>query len=198
MADPKIPIRSMGGADDPMVAAGVLLPTFLVTYATLVIACESPRIACFWPANAVVLSLLLQMPARTWWKVTLPGGLGLVAARLVAGCALPMTLSLSAINLMEILLCASALRAFLLERLELKRPTHLAAFLLSAGALAPLSSAACAAGLLSQSRHEPFLPDMASWYIGDALGLVVATPFLLMLSRSIWRTFGVPSQAPGT
>lgn len=195
MADLQVPFRSPTGAQDSWAAAGALLPTFMVTFATLVIACEVPGIAPFWPADAVVLTLLLQTPARAWWKGLLTGGFGLVAARVVVGSPFPLALTLSGLNLMEILICASALAVLTRERLDLKRPAHLAAFFVSAGALAPLSSAFCAAWLLSQSRHEPFLPDMATWYRANALGLVVATPLLLTISRFLSRRYGAATRA---
>lgn len=174
----------------PWAAAGALLPTFVVTFATLVIACEIQGIAPFWPANAVVVTLLLQTPMRGWWKGVLAGGLGLIAARLLVGCSPLTALTLSAINLMEVLICAFALAAVARGQVDWKRPAHLAAFVLAAGFLAPLSSAACAAWYLSQSRHDAFLPDLTAWYLGDACGLIVATPILLAGSVFFWRRFG--------
>ncbi len=183
--------RSLGASPihtDPWAAAGALLPTFMVTFATLVIACEMRGIALFWPADAVVVTLLLQTPVRSWWKGVIAGGFGLVAARIVAGCSLATALSLSAINLLEILVCVSTFMALTRARPDLTRPSHLAAFMASAGALAPLSSALCAAWYFSRFRHEPFLPDMEAWYRGDALGLLVATPLLMIASRLVWWT----------
>jgi integral membrane sensor domain MASE1 len=186
MTDAQSPGRSPMHTD-PWAAAGALLPTFIVTFATLVIACEMRGIALFWPADAIVVTLLLQMPVRSWWKGLIAGGFGLVAARMVVGCPLPTALSLSAINLLEILVCVWTFMALTRAQPDLKRPSHLVAFVVSAGGLAPLSSALCAAWYFSRYRHEAFLPDMESWYRGDALGLVVATPLLLMASRLFWR-----------
>jgi len=176
------------GAADPWVAACLVLPTYLAAFATLVLACETCNISLFWPADGVVLTLLLQAPTRNWWQGLLAGGVGLVCARMVAGCSVSHALILSAINVFEVFICAAAFRAVAGGRIDLRRPRQMLAFLLIAGILAP-AAAAIAAGGFAVARGEPFAPTAISWYAGDAFGLVVMTPILLLASALISRKF---------
>jgi len=186
------PISAPWGAADPWIAAGLVLPTYLAAFATLVLACETCSISFFWPADGVVLALLLQIPVRNWWQALLGGGVGLISARMVAGCTVSHALILSAINLMEVLACASALRAIVGLRIDLRQPRQMLAFLLVAGFLAPAAAAAVAGGFASYSRGAPFLSTALAWYAGDAFGLVVVTPVLLLASALLSRRFQRP------
>jgi len=188
------PISAPWGAADPWIAAGLVLPTYLAAFATLVLACETCSISLFWPADGVVLAFLLRAPARNWWQTLLAGAVGLVCARMVAGCSVSHALILSAINLIEVLACASALRAVVGGMTDLRRPRQMLAFLLIAGFLAPAAAAVLAAGFAAGGRGAPFLSTALSWYAGDAFGLVVVTPILLAASALLSRRLAATSR----
>jgi integral membrane sensor domain MASE1 len=187
-------IGDASGADDPWLPAAAIMPTFLLAYGTLLLACETRRIAVFWPADAVAVALLLHIPMKAWWRGLLAGFTGLVCARLLIGCTPLTALVFSTINLMEVLTCAGLIRWATPHILDLKRPSHLGLFLIAAGLVAPLASAITASGLLAHVRGIPFWPTLTSWYEGDALGLLISTPAILAMARSLrqgWKRAGI-------
>ena len=176
-----------GKTSDPWLPAAVILPTFLVAFATLLLMCDGTRVAPVWPANAVMLALLLQTPVEVWGQGLSAGACGLILASLIDGCLSVTSAVLTADNLLEVLFCAGLLRAWAGRDLDLRRPKHLLMFLLAAGLTAPLVSAVCAGGFLAVVRGRPFAGVATAWYVGDALGLVIATPLLLLASQRLRR-----------
>jgi integral membrane sensor domain MASE1 len=167
---------------DPWLPAAAVLPTFLLAFVTLLLTCDDRRVALFWPANAVILALLLQTAARDWWRTLAAGALGFFLAGIIDGDQSVTSALLSASNLLEAALSAVLIRCAIRAEIDLSRPNHLAA-LFAATAGAPAGSALCAALLLSDRRGEPFGHTFGTWYLGDAAGLVLLTPLLLLASR---------------
>ena len=179
--------------EDPWLPAVGIFPTFLVAFATLLFACERHPIAGVWFADAVVVALLLQMRPRDRWKALAAGVSGLVWARLMVGCPLLTASVFSAINGLEILVCSSLISLTTRNAFDPARPAHWLSFLAVAGVAAPVSAALLAGWFLSAARGAPFVPSVGSWYAGDAIGLVVATPMLVMMGQGMlqrWRRAG--------
>jgi integral membrane sensor domain MASE1 len=180
-------------AEDAWLPALVIFPTFLAAFATLLFACERGPIAGFWPADAVMVALILQTRPKDRWKALVAGAGGLVWARLMAGCPLTTVLAFSAINGLEVLVCSSLVSLSTRNAFDPKRLTHWLSFLAAAGVAAPASAALLAGGFLAAVRGASFLASVRSWYAGDALGLVVATPILVMITQGLlqrWRRLG--------
>ena len=159
-------------------AAGVLA----LAYASLVFTRDIGRIAAVWPANAVVVAILLRTASPSRWRFLVAGVLGIVGANLLFGDAPVTALQLSACNGLEIGLCAGLLRRLSGARLDLSRQSHLLWFLAVAGLAAPLASATCAAIALGLGQATPFLNTVVAWYAPDALGLLIVTPALLAMT----------------
>jgi integral membrane sensor domain MASE1 len=167
-------------------------PTFLLAFATLLFACEHGSIAQFWPANAVVVALLLQTRPRERWSVLGVGLVALVCARLLVGCPWVTALALSGVNGVEILVCAGLMWLFARRGLDATQPGHWFSFLIAAGLVAPITSALLAGWFLSATRGVSFLPAVSAWYAGDALGLVAMTPIFVAISQvslRLWRRY---------
>ena len=159
-------------------AAGVLA----LAYASLVFTRDIGRIAAVWPANAVVVAILLRTASPSRWRFLVAGVLGIVGANLLFGDPVARAFELSACNGLEIGLCAGLLRRISGARIDLRRQSHLVWFLAVAGLLAPLASATCAALVLALSPATPFLNTVVAWYAPDALGLLIVTPTLLAMT----------------
>jgi integral membrane sensor domain MASE1 len=177
---------------DPLLPSLAVAPTFLLAFATLLFACEQARIAGFWPANAVVVALLLQTPQRERWSTLGAGLVALICARLLVGCPLVTAVALSGVNGVEILVCAGLVWLFARRGLDASQPGHWFSFFIAAGMVAPVTSALLAGWFLSATRGAPFWPAVSAWYAGDALGLVAMTPIFVAISQvslRLWRRY---------
>ncbi|WP_018936260.1 diguanylate cyclase [Thioalkalivibrio sp. ALJ24] len=140
--------------------------------------------AIIWPPNAVVLAALLLLPVRRWaWVVP-----AVMAAELAADLpTFPLwaALSFGMVNLFEVFLAASLIRWFTGPRFDfdsLARGGYFLLFgpLLAAG-VAALFGAGIYRGLLGEEGG--YLAHWQMWWFGDALGLLVLTPLLVILIR---------------
>jgi diguanylate cyclase (GGDEF)-like protein len=143
---------------------------------------ETPGDANFlWPANGLLLSILLLSPRRTWTGYLLIGFL----ASLFSHTFFPLYERLNWIfaftNIVEILIAATLLGQPGSVRPDLAQPRMLGRFVLVGILLAPLSSAV----LVSLLRWLAGLPANATffwhWYLGDSLGIAIMTPLLLAI-----------------
>lgn len=144
----------------------------------------SEGIAIFWLPNGILLAALLLAPRRDWPFYLLAA----VVAEIIADLptfTLIQTLGFAAVNLFECLLAA-----WLLQRVArpfaLDRPRHVVLFavyvLVVACGLAALLGASIYA--LSTPTTTPFWSFWLIWWLGDAMGVLLITPFLLGWVRS--------------
>lgn len=153
---------------------------------SLMFAREAGRVAAIWPANGVLLALILLRPRAE--RAALIGGafLGNVAVTLGMGDTPLLAFGLSAANAVEIAIAAWLLRDAKLRDTLLKGKTLLR-FAVSAGLAGPAASSVMAAGTLYLWHHEPVGPNVLRWLIADGLGmLITAPPLLVMASRGAW------------
>jgi PAS domain S-box-containing protein len=144
------------------------------------------RIAAVWPANAIVLAALLRTRSGLWPAILVSGLVGNIVANGSQGDPSLTALVLAGSNTLEILLSAWVLRRAIGDAIDLSRQRHLLIFLASAGFLAPLISAIGVGLFLPPYGLSP-LNDIVQWYAPDALGLVMVTPALLVLTPSSFK-----------
>jgi two-component sensor histidine kinase/integral membrane sensor domain MASE1 len=161
---------------------------FALAVASISLTSSSGRVAVVWPVNAIVLVTLMRSATRHWWRLLLAAVIGNVAANLVSGDAILTALALSASNTIEELICATWLRAFVGRNFDVARPRHIAHFLFVAGLIGPAASGLIAGIALSVGAGAPFILTFVStaltWFIADALGLVIVAPVGLALGQS--------------
>ncbi|WP_026300916.1 sensor domain-containing diguanylate cyclase [Thioalkalivibrio sp. ALE23] len=140
--------------------------------------------AIIWPPNAVALAALLLLPVRRWaWVVP-----AVMAAEIAADLpTFPLwaAVSFGMVNLFEVFLAASLIRWFTGPRFDfdsLARGGYFLLFgpLLAAG-LAALFGAGVYRGLLGEEGG--YFAHWQMWWFGDALGLLLLTPLLVILIR---------------
>lgn len=156
---------------------------------------ETPGDANFlWPANGLLLSILLLSPRRTW-----PGYLIIAfLASLFSHTFFPLYERLNLIfafaNLVEILIASTLLGQPGSVRPDLAQPRMLGRFVLVGILVAPLSSAV----LVSLLRWLAGVPADAiafwHWYLGDALGIAIMTPLLLAIQPDKLRILVGPER----
>ncbi|MER6254192.1 MASE1 domain-containing protein [Streptomyces sp. NPDC001584] len=142
------------------------------------------QVTPLWPPTGVALAALLMMGLRVW-----PGiALGAFLVNVFLGPSLPAVLAITAGNTLAPV-CAFLLlrRAGFRNELDRLRDVLALVFL---GALAGMSiSSTIGSGVLVLSGAldaADFWPTWSVWWTGDAMGILVVTPFLLVLRKARW------------
>ena len=158
------------------------------------------RVATIWPANALLLALLLRRDHRSWPGVLLAALAANVAANLFAGDDALSAVALSACNTIEVIAAAGALHGWRRGRLDLSIGADLASFALLGGLIAPALAATAAAGYLTLALDKGFVESWKVWFAADALGVLIVTPLLLTVGghdlralverRRLWPLLG--------
>jgi len=148
-------------------------------------------IAILWPPNAVLLAALLLFPYRHWPLI----GLATMIAELLADVpAFPIWAALlfGLINFFEASLAAWLLRRGSRSEFDFNRLTRGGFFLLYGPLLASSLAALLGAGVyqLIGRSDSSYWSLWRLWWFGDALGLLLLTPFFMMVWR--WVRDGLP------
>ncbi|WP_326593414.1 MASE1 domain-containing protein [Streptomyces sp. NBC_01294] len=142
------------------------------------------QVTPLWPPTGVALAALLMMGLRVW-----PGiALGAFLVNVVLGPSLIAVLAITAGNtLAPVCACLMLRRAGFRNELDRLRDVLALVFL---GALAGmLISSTIGSGVLVLSGAldaGDFWPTWSVWWTGDAMGILVVTPFLLVLRKARW------------
>ena len=144
------------------------------------------QVTPLWPATGISLAGLLLMGLRCWPGITL----GAFVTNVTIGPTLPAVLGISLGNTLAPV-CAYLLLTRVGFRMELDRlkDTLYLVFLGALGGM--LISATLGAGTLSLAGAllgpKGFWSAWSVWWVGDAMGVLVVTPVLLVISRIRWR-----------
>ncbi|MFB6557321.1 MULTISPECIES: MASE1 domain-containing protein [unclassified Streptomyces] len=150
------------------------------------------QVTPLWPPTGVALAALLMMGLRVW-----PGiALGAFLANVFLGPSLLSVLVITAGNtLAPVCACLMLRRARFRNELDRLRDVLALVFL---GALAGMSiSSTIGTGVLVLSGAldaGDFWPTWSVWWAGDAMGILVVTPFLLVLRKARWPSGAGPGR----
>ena len=173
----------MGNAQAERFAAALLAfgGYFAVAATTIRLTSDGRSHAAIWPADAVILALLLNSPKRHWPLILLAGwGGNFLANGVTRGWSVGILLY-GAINMAQVYLAARFLRRSGAGENLLAEMGSVGQFIVWAGVLAP-AAGATAGSLVSWFNYgQPFAPSFVRWYASNALGLLVCTPFLQAL-----------------
>lgn len=167
------------------------LVVFGLVLATLASQPEMDLLAAVWPANAVVLCVLLRSRRSSWPAYLTAGLIGNLAAKFFVNRNLSPGVLLPFCNSFEIVLCATLTLRFIGPGLDLSQPRRLALFTAFAGLIAPAASGVASATVLTLwDGAGAWGQGFVSWWARDALGLLIITPALMALSpaslRELW------------
>ncbi|MET9688097.1 MASE1 domain-containing protein [Streptomyces sp. NPDC006514] len=150
------------------------------------------QVTPLWPPTGVALAALLMMGLQVW-----PGiALGAFLANVFLGPSLLSVLVITAGNtLAPVCACLMVRRAGFRNELDRLRDVLALVFL---GALAGMSiSSTIGTGVLVLSGAldaGDFWPTWSVWWAGDAMGILVVTPFLLVLRKARWPSGAGPGR----
>jgi signal transduction histidine kinase len=154
----------------------------------LKVASAAPQVSLVWPVSGAALALLLLRGTRLWPAIAA----GAFAANLASGAPFAAAIGISLGNSLEGLLGASIAARMGLQP-GLRRHHDVLALLGVVAPLAPTVAAAIGVASLSVFGAESWA-DFGrlwfSWWLGDALGILIVAPFVLTWvdqARRGWR-----------
>lgn len=149
-------------------------------------------IAILWLPNAILLPAFLLLPYRQWPLLALAALVAEIAAD-TPSFPLWAALAFGLVNLFEVSLAAILIRQRVRIPFGFDRLRNGAYFLLFGPLLASALAALAGAGvyLLLGRADTPYLTLWLLWWFGDALGLLLLTPFIVEAWR--WLERGMPS-----
>jgi signal transduction histidine kinase len=134
-----------------------------------------------WPPSGIALTALLLLGIRYW-----PGiALGVVGGSLLTGAPLPMALGLGLANTLEALAGAYLLTNIIGLRPQLDHIRDVVGLAVAAAGSAALSATIGVSTLrvVFGTSAAPFATLWTTWWVGNLLGMLVVTAFLL-----VWAT----------
>src|ERR1700733_6980883 len=139
-------------------------------------AADQPTI---WPANGILLGLLLTSH-RSFWPAYLAGGVvANVAAIYLVGFPVSYMIRFPLCNLLELSLALLLFRGFVGENYDLSQPRILTWFAVIAVVLAPLVSVLFNAVLFSFVARGVTASFVLELFFAHALGIITITPVVL-------------------
>ena len=169
----------------------------LLALASLVFAREAGSVAAIWPANGVLLALVLLRPGTERPGLLVGALVGNIAVALAMGDAVPVSVGLALANILEISVIAWGMRGVDL-RDAMVRWSSAARFIVLGGLVGPVASSVVACLTLAVWLDGPFGMNFVRWVVADALGmLVVAPPLLLMATPGAWPRGGSLTKRAG-
>jgi signal transduction histidine kinase len=179
----------------PLVAYAALI--FAAVWGGIELTRVIGRIAAIWVSNAIMVAALLKAGRPRLRLLLLVGLAANLAGDLATGDRFADATVLTLCNMVEVLIVVLSMRRLGFES-DFGRPRTLLVFYGLALIPAPMASALGAALYLHLTQGLAIGPAAASWYFGDALGLVILVPPLLTVRpRDVARMFA-PDRRPGT
>lgn len=144
------------------------------------------RVAAVWLPNAILLAFVLRRPPRDLLPALALAFLTNVFANIMAGDGPRFALPLAAANSLEVLAATLLIRRYCAKQPDLSELRQLIAFMPIAGVIAPALSSIVAGFALAQNGDAFDFSVALLWLVTDGLGLLIATPSLL-IAADHWR-----------
>lgn len=162
---------------------GLLLSA--LTYAGMAFSKQVGGFATIWPANGMLLAILLKSQSIRWPAYLLVGLITNMIAVMLVGFPIEYWLQLPLVNIAEVALSVALLRRYVGTSYDLSVPQVLWRFALIAALLAPLLSASLDALLFSfLSTAKVNETRFIAVFFAHALGVVTITPLMLSARRN--------------
>ncbi len=144
---------------------------------------EANSIATLWPANAVLLAMLLRSPRHTWHLPVIGCASANVLVNLIAGDTAQIAIGFMICNMAETLTAGLVLKRFHDASWDLGSHRQAIAFGIIAGIAAPAVGASLGGWLIYLAYGASYWPMWMSWWIGDAMGFLIITPALITMNK---------------
>lgn len=135
-------------------------------------------LANIWPANAIMLGLLLRVPGASRWSGWLAGAAGFMAADLLTGSSLLKAAMLNGANLASIAVAYQVLSRLSTELIRLRQP--LAMFYIVLAATLGGMASGLFGGLIDRMLFDgSLLTGFSFWWITEVVNYVAILPIFL-------------------
>jgi signal transduction histidine kinase len=168
---------------------------FLVAYGSILLTRGEHATSPLWPANAVLLVLLLRSPcSKSRWLDLVGAAAGaMVLANWLNGTSIPLSIWFTVANSAEVAAAFLIIRFGHTMRAERSRPAFRQLLrLLSAALFAPLLSAVIAGAALHLTSGGSFGENFLRWYLAAALGMLMILPLGVMDYREAFQRLCTP------
>ncbi len=156
---------------------GALLGAF--SYSALLLNVRSGGITVLWPANGLLLGVLLLSPRRQWpaylsVAFVVDSGINLLLSN-----PIPISIYLAACNIVEVIAAAFLLFKTLSPDPDLTHRRQFTRFLIGGVVFAPAIAAFLASFALQAAQGQSWMHAFRLWFTADALGIAIVTPLCL-------------------
>jgi len=169
---------------------------FALGWLSLRLAVKPHNLTVLWLPNAFVLAVILHSDRQKWPTLLRAMMVSCILLDLHHGKSLANTLGYCIANTAEVIVAALALRRLCGPNMGLRKMREVVLLVLIAvGAACVLSSFIAALITIYAIPETSFATAWGTWYIGDAMGILVLTPFLLTWARGMrprWQAFPAP------
>ena len=156
---------------------------FVIAYGSILLTRGEYATSPSWPANAVLLVLLLRSPCSSsrWIDLVGAAAAAAVLANWLGGTSLTLSIWFTIANSVEVAAAFLIIRFGQTIRTEQARPAFRQLLrLLSAALFAPMLSALIAGAGLYLLGGAPFAENALRWYLSAALGMLIILPLGVM------------------
>lgn len=162
---------------------------FSLSVFAILLTSDGPGVSSIWPANALLLAMILLRPREHWWSVILAGAI----AGLAANCAIhgpsASGLLFGVANMAEVAVAAWA-TSFTPSRDGLAGNTRsMMRFTFWAGIIAPTIGGTIGGSVFHLFFDKDLFESIITWSLADALGLMTFTPFFYALFTGDYARF---------
>jgi diguanylate cyclase (GGDEF)-like protein/PAS domain S-box-containing protein len=144
---------------------------------------EAGNAAALWPANALLLGVLLRSERSDWIAYVVGCGLANFAANFGFGDPAQIALGFVFCNLVEVFTAVLLLRYLYPGQWDFGSLSQMLSFAAVSGVLAPSVGASFGAGLMYWAFNAPYASVWGVWWVADAIGFLIVTPVVLIATR---------------
>ncbi len=156
----------------------------LVCAVSIAVTRDIAHIATIWLSNGFVIGILLRSQMAKWPAFAIAAFLANLGVGLFAGDGLLLSVGFAACNTFEIAVAAIALRRHIdpepVPHKLAAAQGYIAAWVLAA----PIVPSIMGAWLATADHTNSFWNSLELWYPADVLGIVIVTPFVLLMSSN--------------
>jgi PAS domain S-box-containing protein len=180
------PVPASGTARRIAALAAIAVVSGVAAWLSILLTRGDGRVAAVWVPNAILLAFVLRRPRRDLAPALAVAFVANLSANLLIGDPARLAIPLAAANSLEVFAATMLVRRYCAERPDLSDLRQLTLFMPIAGFVAPALSSIVAGLALAPNGRAFDLSVALSWLATDGLGLLIATPSLL-IAADHWR-----------